>query len=342
MAAWNVIIGFALAFAAQAQTPFCNPSLSDPLEQQARQATHVREYSTAAQRFAEAFNACPEKRSILLELAQAQISARNFDEAFRAVNRYLSTDAGSVPGRLVLANAYLMAQRWNDALAEADRILRDSPDNPAAMKIRANAAYLGGDFEAARDTFIRVLDRYPADEDGAYMLGRIYYQESYIDLAIGQFKRVLKINPKSYKALDNLGLCYQAQGEREKATRYFVAAIGLVEKDHPEYEWPYTNLADLLLKTGDAQRAFDAAAMAANRNPMSARSFYVGGRALERLGKTELSSNWLERAVSIDPASSEAWYALARVYRKLNRAEKAREAQARFLQLKAKEPAHRR
>ena len=33
------------------------------------------------------------------------------------------------------------------------------------------------------------------------MLGRIYYQEGMIDQSIGQFKRVLRINPRSHKAL---------------------------------------------------------------------------------------------------------------------------------------------
>ena len=245
-----------------------------------------------------------------MALAQAQFSGGQFDEAIRTVDRYLAS--------------------------------RDHPDEAAALKIKANAAYLLGRFDLAKDTFIQLLEGHPADEDGAYMLGRIYYQEGYIDLAIGQFERALKINPGSYKALDNLGLCYRAQGDDEKATRYFLTAIKLVEKDHPEYEWPYTNLADLLLSHGDAERAFDAASKAANRNPMSARSFYVGAKALDRLGKTELSLNWLQRAVSLDATSSEAWYLLSRIYRKLQQNDKAEEAQQKFRELKAKEPARRR
>ncbi len=79
------------------------------------------------------------------------------------------------------------------------------------------------------------------------MLGRIYYQEARLDYAVGQFQRVLKINPRSYKAYDNLGLCYEALGDTELAIRYYLAAIKLVEKDHPEYDWPYANLANLLV-----------------------------------------------------------------------------------------------
>jgi tetratricopeptide (TPR) repeat protein len=337
-----LVLAAALGIAAQAQDSLCRPDVSASLEKEARNAMSTREYPLAARRFEEAFDACPDNRQILLGLAQAQVLGRAFDKAIGTAERYLVSDRGSVEGRVILANAYFMAQRPKDALAEAELVLTDHPEQAAALKIRGNAAYLLGEFDKAKNTFIRLLDRHPADEDGAYMLGRIYYQEGYLDLAIGQFDRVLKINPSPFKALDNLGLCYQAMGDYDRAMRYFLTAIKLVEKDHPEYEWPYTNVADLLLKNGDAQRAFDAAVKASNRNPMSARSFYIGAKALEQLGKTELSLNWLQRAVAVDATSSESWYMLSRVYRKLQQDDKAEEALQKFRELKAKEPARRR
>ena len=283
---WQVVLMLMAAMAVQAQDRPCNRGSSDLLESEGLSAMRARDYPLAQSRFTEAFDACPENPSILLELAQAQVSGRNFDGAIRTSKQYLASNPSSTSGRLALANAYLMALRLKEALAEADSILRDHPLDSAALKIKANAAYLSNDVETAKATFIRLLDRYPDDEDVAYMLGRIYYQEGFIDLAMGQFQRILKRNPSSYKALDNLGLCDEAQGNYDAAMRHYLAAIKLVEKDHPEYEWPYTNLADLLLKTGDPQRAFDAASKAANRNPMSARSFYVGAKALNQLGKT--------------------------------------------------------
>src|SRR5207247_2844827 len=99
-------------------------------------------------------------------------------------------------------------------------------------KIEGNAEYLLGNVSAAESRLIELLDRRPNDEEGAYMLGRIYYQEGRVDHAIGQFERVLKVNPRSYKAYDNLGLCYEARGENEKAVRHFLTSIKLVEKDH--------------------------------------------------------------------------------------------------------------
>lgn len=240
------------------------------------------------------------------------------------------------------ANGLLVAQKFAEARDTALTVLKADPANAAALKIKGNAEYFLNDFEQSIGTFISLLDRHPEDEEGSYMLGRIYYQEGRIDQAIGQFQRALKLNPQSYKAWDNLGLCWEAQGDTSKATSHFLKAIQLVEKDHPEYDWAYANLADLLIKTGDAEHAFAAASKAANRNSHSARNFYLGAKALDQLGKTELSLNWLQRAVALDPNYSEPQYLLARVYSKLGQMDKAEEARKRFVEIKAKEPGKRR
>jgi tetratricopeptide (TPR) repeat protein len=217
----------------------CDQEQSSALEQEARRDMSAKNFETAALKFQEAILACPDNRNILVERA----------------------------------NALFMARRLADARSAASEVRRDDAGNIAALKIKGNAEYLLGYIQQSINTFISLLDRHPEDEEGAYMLGRIYYREGRIDQAIGQFDRALRINPNSYRTWDNLGLCWQANGDNEKAIAHFLHAIKLVEKDHPEYDWAYANLADLLLKTGDAEHAFAAAAKAANRNPMSARNF---------------------------------------------------------------------
>jgi tetratricopeptide (TPR) repeat protein len=251
-------------------------------------------------------------------------------------------DAASIADQLTQANSYFKAARFSEAKELAEQALRNEPGNATALKIKGNAEYLLGEVSTAINTFIDLLDKHPNDEDAPYMLGRIYYQESRVDQAIGQFQRVLKLNRKAYKAYDGLGLCYEAKGDDELATRYFLTAIKLVEKDHPEYDTAYADAAELLLKTGDYKKAFDAAAIAANRNPTSARNFYLGAKALEQLGNFDLCLNWLQRSAALDPNYPEPEYLMAHVYRELGQPEKAEEARKKFLEAKAKEPGTRR
>jgi tetratricopeptide (TPR) repeat protein len=150
------------------------------------------------------------------------------------------------------------------------------------------------------------------------------------------------MNPRAYKAWYNLGHCYQALGDTEAATRHFLTAIKLVEKDHPDYDWAYANLSELLLKSGDADKAYAAAAKAADRNPMSARNFFLGGKALDKLGKTDLALNWLQRSAALDPSYPEPYYLLSRLYQRLGDKEKAEEASRKFSALKAAQPGKKR
>jgi tetratricopeptide (TPR) repeat protein len=235
-----------------------------------------------------------------------------------------------------------MAQRLTEARTLALQILQIEPGQAAALKIKGNAEYLLGDTGSAITTFIDLLDRHPNDEDAPYMLGRIYYQASMVDQAMGQFQRVLKIDAHSYKAYDNLGLCYEAKGDNDQALRYFLTAVKLVENDHPEYDSAYADLAELLLKTDNAQKAYDAASKAAKRNPYSARNFYLGAKALQQLGKFDLCINWLQRSIALDPNYPEPEYLLAHVYRELGEPEKAEQARKKFLEAKAKAPGPRR
>jgi tetratricopeptide (TPR) repeat protein len=309
---------------------------------QAREASQRREYPVAVQHYREALTACADDRNVLLELSEALLATRSFEQAIAIARSYVAAEPNSVQGRLVLANAYLMAQRLVEARDEAAASLRISSRLPQAMKVKSNAEYLLGQFEDARNTLIELLDSQPNDADAAYMLGRMYYQEGYTEQAIGQFQRVLKISPSFYKAWDNLGLCYQALGDNDAAIRHFLTAIKLVETDHPEYDWAYANLSDLLFKNGDVEKAYAAASKAANRNAYSARNFYLGGRALHALGKTDLAVNWLQRSTALDPNYAEPHYLLARIYHKLGDTGKADAARQKFLELKARTPTKRR
>lgn len=319
----------------------CNLLRSEDQRHAGLEALRDSRYAAAAKAFQEAFDACPSQHAILLELSRVDLQLKDFPGAIRNAQRFLELEPASVDGRLVLANAYFMAQRPQDALQEAEAVLKVDPAQAAALKLKGNVAYLSGNLDSALATFVTLLDKHPEDEEGPYMLGRIYYQEGRVDHATGQFQRVLKINPKSYKAYDNLGLCYQSLGDTELATRYFLTAIKLVDQDHPEYDWAYANLASLLLDKGDTEKAFAFASKAATRNPNSARNFYLGGKALGKLGKNELSANWLERSVLLDPNYPEPLYLLSRVYSQLGQEEKAKAALEKFQAVKKTAPRER-
>ncbi len=320
----------------------CNQERSDQFAARARSALSGGDPAMAAGLFRQAYEACPAKRVLLLEVARALTGQRKFDEAIRTANEYLASEPASIPGLLVLANALFMDQQWEKCQEVLDKVLAVEPDNPTALLLEGNNEYFLGNTDKAEKTLQHLLDVKPDDVDAAYMLGRIYYMDNRAEYAMGMFQRVLRLDPKHYKAWDNLGLCYDALGDTEMAIRHFLTAIKLVEKDHPEYEWPYANLADLLLRQNRYEEAYQAATQAAKRNPYRARNFFLGGKALVKLKRMEDARKWLERAVALDPDYTDALYALGQLYVKLGEKQKGIETLKRFREAKRKAPTQRR
>lgn len=275
-----------------------------------RQGLEAHRYDLAASAFQEALASCPRVRqaSLLLNLARAQLAG----------------------------------QHVSDCLNSLERLLRTDPRNTAALKLRSDALYLIGRENEAERSLLTAIEIDPKNPELAYSLGRIFYQEHRYSEAVRRFSDALGLDPKSYKAHDNLGLCYEALNDDQAAIREYMKALDLVYQDHPEYDWPYGNLAEVMIKRGEYQKAFELAAEAAYRNPRSARNFYLTGKALVKLDKWDLSLRWLKRAAELDPAYAEPHYLLASVYKKEGQRDKAASELEIFQKIASTQPRERR
>ena len=273
----------------------------------ARKAYETRQYEQAALYFARANTACP-SAALLLALGQSQ----------------------------------LLAQHPADALTSLDRIPDDSPDYLQALKVKAKALYLLRRDPEAEEALKQAAVRAPADAEIPYDLGRMYYQQGRHADAARSFRRAIELDPREYRAWDNLGLATEALGDFSQAQQHYLKALALVHKDHPRYDVVYANFADLLIRTGDYQHAFDLAVEAAQRNPDEPRNFFLAGKALAQLGKSDLSVRWFEQAIKLNPDYPEPHYLLSQAYRKLGRTEDAERALKSFQAAAARAPKERR
>ncbi len=320
----------------------CDRARSVELATRANTALSGGDPTMATTLFRRALEACPSEEALKMELSRSLVAERKFEEGIATAQEYLAARPESVPGMVTLANALFMGQEWLKCREVLEQALAKDPDNRTALLLKGNNEYILDNADAGIDALLHLLDLYPEDAHAAYTLGRIYYMENRAEYAMGQFQRVLKLAPKHYKAWDNLALCYDALGNAEMAIRHFLTAIKLVKDDHPEYYWPYANLADLLLRQNRFQEAYQAASEAARRNPYSARNFFLGGKALTKLDRTEDAIRWLERSVELDPDYPDSFYALGQLYIKTGQREKGMETLKEFRKVKANAPKVRR
>jgi tetratricopeptide (TPR) repeat protein len=273
-----------------------------------RTAYESRQYEQAAQHFARALNACGDSPALLLAVGQAQLLSQHPAEAIAALDRIAAADANYV----------------------------------AALKVKAKALYLLRRDREAETVLQRAAERAPGDAEIPYDLGRMYYQQQRHAEAARAFRKATALDPLAYKAWDNLGLAAEALGDVAEAQRHYLKALALVHKDHPRYDVVYANFADLLIKLGNYQRAFDLAAEAAQRNPDEARNFFLAGKALVQLERSDLSVGWFERAIALNADYPEPHYQLWQAYRRLGREADAGRALKSFQAASARAPKERR
>ena len=274
--------------------------------------------------------------------ARRAYDERRYEEAAVHFTRALSECGAKPPLLLALGQAQLLALRPADALTSLDRIPADNPDYVPALKVKARALYLLHRDGDAEETLKGAAARAPADAEIPYNLGRIYYQQGRHAEAAELFRRATALDPGAYRAWDNLGLAAEALGDAAQAQRHYLKAIALVYKDHPEYDVVYANFADLLIKLGNFQRAFDLAVEAAQRNPGDPRNLFLAGKALVQLGRSDLSVRWFEQAIALNADYPEPHYLLSQAYRKLGRTDDADRELKAFQAAAARAPKERR
>jgi tetratricopeptide (TPR) repeat protein len=275
-------------------------------------------------------------------LARQAYEQRRFDQSALYFGRALSACGENTSLRLALGQAHLLALHPADAVTVLERIPSEDPEYVPALKVKAKALYLLRRDTEAQDTLKRAAARAPADADIPYDLGRMYYQLGRHQAAADSLRRATELDARAYKAWDNLGLATEALGDAAQAQQYYLKALALVHKDHPQYDVVYANFADLLIKLGNYQRAFDLAAEAAQRNPDEARNFFLAGKALVQLERGDLSLRWFQQAIALNADYPEPHYALAQVYRRLGRDADAARALQSFQAASARAPKDRR
>lgn len=328
------VVGFTLLqvllFPGDSTLPAQSSGISAPCEQASSRVeggkrwAAEKQYQRAIQEFRSALALCPENRGTMLELARAYLAARQFAEAEQTAKDYLAGDPSSEPGQFLLASSYFMQERFQEAGKLLQKLLAQNANNSEAHKLMGLTLFFYKEYVMAERELLVALRERPKDEEAMYYLGRIYYTQNNFLPAVRAFRRALALNPRSYKAYDNLGLCYQALGKTDEAIAAFKKAQELAREAAPAYDWPYANLAELLIQQNRAEEAFPYAQQAVRINPGSARNQCLIGKVLARKPDLQASIDHLRKATELDPNYAEPHYLLGQLYQKLGQGAEAR------------------
>ena len=143
-----------------------------------------------------------------------------------ACGHFAFQDPGIVRPGLNVAEAALRSGSGQIALQVSDNVLRDKPDNVAALEIKADALTLLGSLDEAAAIYETLLAKSPDSTRATIGLGRIKLTK---DPAAAEalFQRVLKHDPNDLTALNNLGIARDLQGRHPEAQAAYRQALAI-------------------------------------------------------------------------------------------------------------------
>ncbi|HEX4897232.1 MAG TPA: tetratricopeptide repeat protein [Candidatus Limnocylindrales bacterium] len=257
------------------------------------------------------------------------------DQTIASLEAAVREDPSDVASRGQLADAYVVAERYEDAVAQYDAILATGKADELAHFGRARANYALGSLDAAAADYQAVVDIAkegemahvdPTLNAAFYGLGQIALDQDKPADAAKYLAAAVAIKRSDADALNLLGTAYVRNGEPAKAIEPLRSAIAFVPIGWSE---PYMTLAQAYTDTGDPDRAEWAAAMAdlSEERYDSATSrleaILDGPAAIEATiglalvsevqGDAPAAAAWYRKALEIEPANASALLGLSRV-----------------------------
>jgi tetratricopeptide (TPR) repeat protein len=128
-------------------------------------------------------------------LAEVASRTGHDQEALQLLAAALDLAPGYHGARIARSGLLLRAARYEEAIAELDRVNIEDPDNPAGANLRATAARQTGDYDKALALYRDLAARFPDKAELRLSLGHIFKTLGQASESIAAYREALTIDP---------------------------------------------------------------------------------------------------------------------------------------------------
>jgi Flp pilus assembly protein TadD len=254
-----------------------------------------------------------------LEAIGRLIDEGKLDAAQRQLQEEVTKRRENYQTLFLQARIFFAEKRHQESLKELERSFALHRQDARVYLLAGMNWVILERLDLARPFFEEAARLAPGDGLMQYHLGRFYYSAQRFAQAEQAYRTALKLNPDSVKAYDNLALALEAQRKTEEAEAFYRKAIELAGLQNLTTEWPWLNLAKLLIEKDRHEESLALLESAQRMNPQSAEVFYVRGKVLQKLGREAEAEAALQRSVQNDAKFPDSHYLLGRIYLKQGR-----------------------
>ena len=253
-----------------------------------------------------------------------------------------------------LAELYSRTGRIRDAVAEAQDILKNDPNNLEAHRLlghiylRSLGDMQGGNgsdsvLKLAIEQYEKIVQLDPKSVDDHMMLGRLYQADNQAAKAEEEEKTAVKLAPDSEDAILALAMMYNEEGNPAKAAETLssipessrsakiYAVLGSTYDQQKNYKGAIDayqhaialdrdnldairGLADAYTNDGQTEKALQQYKVIADANPEDARTYVRMAEIYRKQGKLDLALQNLKKAESMVRDSEQISYELSEIY----------------------------
>ncbi len=267
----------------------------------------------------------PNDFRILVQLAKAEIGAKQFPQAKQHLNRAAKIQTGSA--EVIFLNALLeeaqgnsaaafellnqarrispespailshfvisamRANRASQAVEAAQILLGQKPDEPEYLYLLGAAALQKGDLKTAQQNLERLTEMRPRDSRGCLAYGlTLAAQPDKIENARKALERCIEIDANNFEARYQLGLSYKTQGDTAKAVQYLEDTV----RQSSDYALALRDLGAVYLQAGEEAKARIVLEKSAALAPNDADTHFQLSRLYNLIGEKQLAKKHLE------------------------------------------------
>ncbi|SIO46399.1 pentatricopeptide repeat domain-containing protein (PPR motif) [Bradyrhizobium erythrophlei] len=246
-----------------------------------------------------AHQAAPEAVQPLAALASAYVKQGKPDDAIAMLKDMTKRFPGNTQFLILLGQAQLAKNNEAEALQTFKEVVAQQPKNAASYKALADLYTRQKKFDAAENVLQAGLKELPADSTLRLAAASVQILKGDYDAAIAQYEAILKDQPNSVVAINNLvSLLLDFRSDKESLDRAFTLADALKNLNVPQFQdtvgWAQN-------KRGDIKGSVSTLEKAAEKLPSLAAVHYHLGMSYAAAGQPDKSAEELKKALALEP-----------------------------------------
>jgi putative PEP-CTERM system TPR-repeat lipoprotein len=194
------------------------------------------DYATARQHLEQASVLAPDNPALLVELARSRMGSGDTAGAIEALNRAAELDTTTGRPDAILVQTHLRAGRHTDAMAAAERLIRERPRDPLGHYLVGLVRQATRDVAGARASFAEAQKQDATYLPAAAELARLDLKANDPKAARGRFEAVLAKDPRNSRALIALAGMAATQKDEAAYLDHLTRAKQANPKDPAAYE----------------------------------------------------------------------------------------------------------